>query len=170
MDKEIKLDIILTIAVFAIAVVLVGFLIPAQINEPGYIKSKYLSPAFAPRMFSIFLGVVALILLGQSVARLKKRPAKREARPEKQILPAANARWGAILAVLLWVSCCLFLLAVELFGIMVPSILFLGGLMFYFGQKKWLLILSIMILVPLILYLFLHYIANVQFPTGILFR
>jgi hypothetical protein len=170
MNRQIKLEIVLAIAVFTIAVVLVGFLIPAQINEPGYIKSKYLSPAFAPRMFSIFLGAVALVLLGQSVARLKRRPAESEAQSDEKAPPAADARRGAILAVLLWVSCCLFLLAVEFFGVMVPSILFLGGLMFYFGQKKWLLILSIMILVPLILYLFLHNIANVQFPAGILFR
>jgi hypothetical protein len=170
MNKEIKLDIILTIAVIAFAVLLVGFLIPTQINEPGYIKSKYLSPAFVPRLFSIFLGAVALILLGQSVARLKKLPGKREARSDEKAIPAANARRGPILAALLWVSCCLFVLAVEFFGILVPSILFLGGLMFYFGQKRWLLILSIMILVPLSLYLFLHHIANVQFPAGILFR
>jgi len=170
MNKEIKLDIILTIAVIAFAVLLVGFLIPAQINEPGYIKSKYLSPAFVPRVFSIFLGAVALILLGQSVARLKKLPGKSEARSDEQETPAANARRGAILAVLLWASLCLFMLAVQFFGILVPSILFLGGLMFYFGQKRWLLILSIMILVPVILYLFLHNVANVQFPTGILFR
>jgi hypothetical protein len=170
MNKEIKLDIVLTIAVVAFAVVLVGLLIPAQISEPGYIKSKYLSPAFAPRLFSIFLGVIGLALFVQSVARLKKRPAKREARSDGKAPPAANARRGPILAALLWVSCCLFVLAVEFFGILIPSILFLGGLMFYFGQKKWFLILGIMILVPLFLYLFLHNIANVQFPTGILFR
>jgi len=170
MNKDIKLDIILTIAVIVFSVVLVGLLIPAQINEPGYIKSKYLSPAFVPRLFSIFLGVVALILLAQSVLRLKRRPADSEARPDGQAPPAANARRGPILAALLWVSCCLFVLSVELFGILVPSILFLGGLMFYFGQKNWFLILGIMILVPLSLYLFLHNIANVQFPTGILFR
>ena len=170
MNKEIKLDIVLTIAVVAFAVMLVGLLIPAQISEPGYIKSKYLSPAFAPRLFSIFLGVIGLALFVQSVARLKKRPAKREARSDGKVPPAANARRGPILAALLWVSCCLFVLAVEFFGILIPSILFLGGLMFYFGQKKWFLILGIMILVPLFLYLFLHNIANVQFPTGILFR
>ena len=170
MNKDIKLDIVLTIAVVAFSVVLIGFLIPAQINEPGYIKSKYLSPAFVPRLFSIFLGAVALILLGQSVARLKKRPAKSEARSGGKAPPAANARRGAILAALLWVSCCLFVLSVEFFGVLIPSILYLGGLMFYFGQKRWFLVLSIMILVPLFLYLFLHNIANVQFPTGILFR
>jgi len=170
MNKEIKLDIVLTIAVFAIAVVLVAFLIPAQINEPGYIKSKYLSPAFAPRMFSIFLGVVALVLLAQSLVRLKKQPKESDAQTGEKAPPDANARRGPVLAVLLWVSCCLFVLTVELFGILGPSILYLGGVMFYFGQRRWPLILSIMILVPLILYLFLHNIANVQFPAGILFR
>ena len=170
MNKEIKLDIVLTIAVVAFAVVLLGVLIPAQINEPGYIKSKYLSPAFAPRLFSIFLGVIGLALFVQSVARLKKLPSKSETQSEEKATPASNVRRGRILAPLLWVSCCLFVLAVEFFGILTPSILFLGGLMFYFGQKRWLLILGIMILVPLFLYLFLHHLANVQVPTGILFR
>ena len=81
----------------------------------------------------------------------------------------AEGRRGHRIAVLIWVSCCFFILAVELFGILIPSILFLGALMVFFGQKKWLLVLSIMILVPLLLYLFLHDIATVQFPKGILF-
>jgi len=170
MNKEIKLDIMLTVAVIAISAVLLGFLIPSQINEPGYIKSKYLSPAFAPRLFSISLGGIALILLAQSVARLKNPPTKSDVQPGKKVPPSSDTRRGQILAVLLWISCCLFVFSVELFGILIPSILFLGALMFYFGQKKWYLILSIMTLVPLFLYLFLHYIANVQFPTGILFR
>lgn len=170
MNKEIKLDIVLTVVLIAFSVALLGFLIPAQINEPGYIKSKYLSPAFAPRLFSICLGGIALILLAQSVARLKKKPAKSEVESDEKTAPASNAGKGRSLAVFLWISCCLFVLTVEFFGILIPSVLFLGALMFYFGQKRWSLILSIMILVPLFLYLFLHNIANVQFPAGILFR
>lgn len=169
MNKEIKLDIVLTIAVIVISVALLGFLIPDQINEPGYIKSKYLSPAFAPRLYSIALGGIALILLIQSVIRLKKPPSNRDVQSDENTTPASNARQGQILAVFLWISCGLFVLAVEFFGILIPSILYLGGLMFYCGQKRWSLILSIMILVPLFLYLFLHRIANVQFPTGMLF-
>jgi len=170
MNKQIKSDIILAVAVIAFAVVLVGFIIPAQINEPGYIKSKYLSPAFVPRFYSISLGGIAFILLVQSAVRLKKPPAKSDGQPDGKAPPAPNARRGAILAVLLWVSCGIFVLAVEFFGMLIPSILYLGGLMFYFGQRRWSLILSIMILAPLLLYLFLHYIASVQFPAGIFFK
>ena len=169
MNKEIKMDIVLVVALIAISVALLGILIPHQINVPGYIKSKYLSPAFIPQLFSICLGGIALILLAQTVARLKKKPAEGALQSDEKLTHVSTAKKGQILAFLLWGACCLFVLSLEFFGMLIPSILFLGALMFYFGQKRWFLIIIIMILVPLFLYLFLHGIANVQFPTGILF-
>ncbi len=171
MDKEIKSNLVLAIVLIFFSVVLLFFIIPSQINEPSYIKSKYLSPAFVPRVFTVYLGLMALVLFFRSLLNLKKFSSKKK----KEIQSAGKAspteegwreQW---IAVCIWISCCFFILAVEFFGILIPSILFLGALMVYFGQKKWLLVLGIMILVPLLLYLFLHDIAKVQFPPGILF-
>ena len=169
MDKEIKSDIVLTFVLLFFSVVILFIIIPSQINEPGYIKSTYLSPAFVPRVFTVFIGFMALLLFFRSITRLKKSSSKKDMHPAGIETLTAEGRRGHRIAVLIWVSCCFFILAVELFGILIPSILFLGALMVFFGQKKWLLVLSIMILVPLLLYLFLHDIANVQFPKGILF-
>ena len=53
-------------------------------------------------------------------------------------------------------------------GRMITALL-LGILMYFFGQKRRAVIVSILIIVPLILYLFFHGLANVSFPKGILF-
>ena len=169
MDKEIKSNIVLTVVLLFLSVVILFVIIPSQINEPNYIKSKYLSPAFVPRVFTAYIGFMALLLLFRSIARLKKSSSNKAIQSdEKENLPE-EGRQGQGIAVLIWVSCCFFVLAVEFFGFLIPSILFLGALMVFFGQKKWLLVLSIMVLVPLLLYLFLHDIAQVQFPKGIFF-
>jgi hypothetical protein len=170
MDKEIKTNLVLALMLIFFSVALLFFVIPSQINEPSYIKSKYLSPAFVPRVFTIYLGLMALVLFFRSVSHLKKSSSKKAVRSAGKKNPPAVEWWGQWIAAFIWISCCLFILAVEFFGILIPSILFLGALMVCFGQKKWLLVLSVMILVPLLLYLFLHDIANVQFPQGILFR
>ena len=169
MDKEFKSNLVLAIVLIFFSVVLLFVVIPSQINEPGYIKSKYLSPAFVPRVFTIYLGFIALVLFFRSVFHLKKSSSKKESQSSEIETPTEAGLQGQGIAVFIWISCCFFILAVEFFGILIPSILFLGALMVFFGQKKWLLVLSIMILVPLLLYLFLHDIAKVQFPKGILF-
>jgi hypothetical protein len=166
MRKVVQLDILLAIILIFFSVVLVSFIIPAQINEPSYIKSKYLSPAFIPRLFSICLGCVALVLLAQSAAHLKNKQQKPQA--EQKTALDSSVKKSRYLAVGLWGFCCLFVYSVELLGILIPSILFLGALISYFGEKRWVLNLSIMILVPTLLYLFFHLIVNVQFPKGIL--
>ena len=169
MDKEIKSNIVLTVVLLFFSGVILFVIIPSQINEPNYIKSKYLSPAFVPRVFTAYLGFMALLLLLRAIARLKKSSSKKAFQSAGNETLTEEGRRGQGIAVLIWVSCCLFVLAIEFFGFLIPSILFLGALMVFFGQKKWLLVLSIMVLVPLLLYLFLHDIAQVQFPKGIFF-
>jgi hypothetical protein len=167
MRKVVQLDILLAIILIFFSVALFYFVIPSQINEPSYINSKYLSPAFIPRLFSICLGCVALLLLAQSVAQLKDKQQKKAQFEQKTDL-VSKTRKKQYLAFFLWGSCCLFVYSVELLGILIPSILFLGALLSYFGEKRWILNLSIMILIPTFLYLFFHVIVNVQFPEGIL--
>ena len=67
MDEEIKSDIVLTFVLLFFSVVILFIIIPSQINEPGYIKSTYLSPAFVPRVFTVFLGFMALLLFFRSI-------------------------------------------------------------------------------------------------------
>ena len=69
----------------------------------------------------------------------------------------------------IWLVCVLYIFSIYLVGIIIPSALLLGILMFFFGQKRWTIIVSILIIVPLMLYLFFHELANVSFPPGILF-
>lgn len=161
MNKGIKSDILLSITLAVFALVVLWVLIPGQISVPPSLRGKFLSPAFSPRVFAGFILAMAGVLLFQSLSRI--RSAAETIEPEN-----GWTRHG--ISLLVWISCCIFLVTVYLFGIILPSILFLGALMVLFGQRRWAIVASVMILTPLILYLFFHRLAKINFPPGILFE
>jgi putative tricarboxylic transport membrane protein len=170
MNKELKSDIILSATLVSIALIILWVLIPNQISVPPSLRGKYLSPAFAPRVFTVFLLVMALALLIRSIVQLKGRTMKAHHAPVEHV-PTGSESAGKrhTISLLLWIAFCIFLYAVHLIGILLPSILFLGIVMVYFGQKRWGLVVTVMILTPIVLYLFFHELAKINFPKGILF-
>lgn len=169
MNKNRKSDIIFSIVLLGIVAVLYWQIIPAQISVPAMIKSPYLSPAFSPRVFTLYLGIMAVILLLISLTnREKSKPAKDLASGEKKMKLKIAVK-EQLLVFAIWLACVLYIFSIYLIGIIIPSALLLGCLMFLFGQKRWTIIVSILIIVPLTLYLFFHELANVSFPKGILF-
>jgi len=171
MNKESRTDIILSVAVMCISLIILWVLIPNQISVPPSLRGKYLSPAFAPRIFTIFLLIMAVALLIRSVAQLKGKNLKAHNVTTENVPPKSDSvlkQHGVSL--LLWIAFCVYLYGVHLIGIIFPSIIILGVLMIYFGQKRWGLVVAVMILTPLVLYLFFHELAKINFPKGILFE
>lgn len=170
MDKEIKSDIVLSVVLCCISLVILWVLIPGQISVPPSLRGKYLSPAFAPRAFTIFLLVMGIGLLIQSAAKAKSRALKTQTAMTEEVpgKPERAFKKHGISAAI-WISFCIFLSIVHLIGILIPSILFLGILMVYFGQRRWGVVATVMILIPVVLYLFFHELAKINFPIGLLF-
>jgi hypothetical protein len=169
MNKSRKSDIVFAIVLLGLVTVLYWQIIPDQISVPAMIKSPYLSPAFSPRVFTLYLGAMAVILLLTAfLGRMKNAPEKNLGSDEKKVM-LKKAVKEQFLVFAIWLVCILYIGSIYIFGIIIPSALLLGVLMYSFGQKRWTIILSIMIFVPLALYLFFHGLANVSFPTGILF-
>lgn len=169
MNKDSKSDIIFSIVLLGIVAVLYWRIIPTQISVPSMIKSPYLSPAFSPRVFTLYLGVMAVILLLISFADRKKSKPAKDPVPDEKKMKLKMAAKEQLLVFTIWLVCVLYIFSIYLVGIIIPSALLLGILMFFFGQKRWTIIVSILIIVPLTLYLFFHGLANVSFPQGILF-
>jgi hypothetical protein len=170
LKREISSDIILSIALVVFSLIVLWVLIPGQISVPSSLRGKFLSPAFSPRIFTGFILAMAATLLIKSLLRLRGRPVK--AGSTDRVMEAGepeNRMRKHGIPFLIWLSCCLFLMTVHLFGFIFPSIFFLGALMVYFGQRRWVTVVSVMVLTPLILYIIFHGLAKINFPAGILF-
>jgi hypothetical protein len=163
--KAPKSDTVPAILLIVFSIILYWIIIPDQIHIPSQVKSAFLSPAFAPKAFTLFLGLMALVLLLVTLVRLRTGPPTPSVKRvnKKGILREE----GVIITIL--IICFVFALSIKYFGMVMPSIFFLGIMMSYFGQRKWGLVLIIMLLVPLILYFFFHDLAKVVLPKGTLF-
>jgi asparagine N-glycosylation enzyme membrane subunit Stt3 len=169
MNKNRKSDIIFAIVLLGLVAVLYWQIIPDQISVPAMIKSPYLSPAFSPRVFTLYLGVMAVILLLTALAEQKRNGPGKDPGPDEKKAMLNKAVREQLLVFAIWLVCVFYIGSIYIVGIIIPSALLLGVLMFFFGQKRWTIIVSILIVVPLLLYLFFHGLANVSFPKGILF-
>lgn len=165
MGKTHKSDIAPAIILIVSSIVLYWIIIPNQIHTPSQVKSAFLSPAFAPKVFTLFLGLMALVLLLLVLIRLRTGPPT----PGVERINMKDILREEGVVIIILIICFVFALSIEYFGMVIPSICFLGIMMSYFGQRKWGLVLIIMLLVPLILYFFFHDLAKVVLPKGSLF-
>ncbi|MFX0199491.1 MAG: tripartite tricarboxylate transporter TctB family protein [Candidatus Hodarchaeota archaeon] len=169
MERTQKLDLILAVLLIFFSVLIYWIIIPDQVNTPLHLPSEFLSPAFAPRVFTIALGLLAFILLLNTISRIRRysRNGSKPPGNEKVDMESLLKRESLVVAIL--TICCVFTFSIEYFGMLIPSILLLGGMMAYFGHRNWISITIIMILFPLILYFFFHDLANIILPKGTLF-
>ena len=171
MRKDSKSDIFLAIALLGIVALIYWVIIPTQISVPATIQSTYLSPAFSPRVFSLYLGVMAAVLLVISIIDWRKSTSTAaQQHTGDSGMKVKSAVKEQLLVFGIWVVCVIYICSIYFVGIIIPSALLLGVLMVFFGQKRPVVVVSILIVAPLILYLFFHDLANVSFPQGILFE
>jgi hypothetical protein len=169
MQNTFRSNLALSIFLILASLFIYFLLIPWQVGEPKNIGSVFLSPAFAPKFFSLCLGLLGLILLFQTIA--KRRAASRQATQEHVAakLQAVKSWNGEGVVIVTIAVCVVFIMSIKYLGMLIPSIIFLGGMMFYFGQRNWTVIVTVMVLFPLILYFFLNDMANIIIPGGSLF-
>lgn len=163
--KASKSDIVPAILLIVSSIILYWIIIPGQIHIPSQVTSAFLSPAFAPKVFTLFLGLMGLVLL--LITLVRSRTGSPTPSIERVNKKGILREEGVVVIIL--IICFVFALSIKYFGMVFPSILFLGIMMSYFGQRKWVLVLTIMLLGPLILYFFFHDLAKVVLPKGTLF-
>lgn len=163
------------IGVVVIAVLAYLVAIPAGIVVPDDIEIRALSPDFWPLIVVAVLGLAGISLIFQGLAGMGLLQRKQATSGAGQAgaaskdegndaLPLAKAAPRVAIFIL-----CLFLIyfAISLIGMVattIPALLFLA---WFAGERRWKIIVPLAILLPVVLYIFFVYVANVPIPNGI---
>lgn len=170
-------DLVVSGVVIVFACLALFVLIPAGIEHPGSIDVLALGPAFWPSVICAFLGLMGLVVGVQALRRT--RAARRgsvsgrvdEDAPDAPDAAEAEAagfapvRWLAALALLAG-----YYYGLDSLGMVLTSMLALGLFMSLGGERRPAVVLVLSLGVPLALFLFFRYVANVFIPLGVFER
>ncbi len=153
-----KRDIATGILLMLMALLLVFVLIPFGVVEPKKVKFAALSPSYYPRL----VGYCLLAIGGLIVATrwLGHNQTEAESTPQQSRSSAVLLLLFSILLVFYW--------TLPLAGFVLGSALALACLLLLAGERRPLMILTISITVPSLLYLFFTKVANIPIPAGVL--
>ena len=156
-----KSDIAIGAGVIALALLGILVLVPAGIILPGGIDIAALSPSFWPKLVLIGLAIAGVIILFQGFFPSANQSAEDE-------IGEFTLPWPVVVLKLVISVTVLFsyYFAIEQFGIVVSSIATLVALMLLGGEKRMTVLLPVAIVLPVLLYYFFTYVANVPLPMG----
>ena len=146
----------LGVAVVATGALTLAVLIPAGIVSPSDVPALALAPEFWPFVIaSVFtlMGILMTIAPGAT---------DRETMTELQLIPKRIVRLTGFLAVLFG-----YYFVVPYLGMVIPAIAVIFGLCWFTGERRWMLLVLISLLVPIVLTLFFLFVANIPIPLGI---
>jgi hypothetical protein len=146
--------------VLLIFCLVVYLIIPIQVPElRRYDASMGLSPAVFPKLAVFFIAgfsvvLVVLALRSKDIAFKDRRFLKR------------GARARIIITFCVLVT---YVFLIDIFGYLVVTPLALAFLMRYFGERNWLLIVPLAIMITAGLFAFFRYVMYIILPEGIFF-
>ncbi len=160
MTKNTNTDFILDLIIIALALIGTFFFIPKGVVLPDDIETRALSPDFWPLTIMILLGVAGIALTIQS--RYGKAAADDEAELVMRPLGEGLIR---VAMVILWLIGMYY--AIPHIGMPIACALTFAAMTLFAGERRLKYILPITVLLPLLLYLFFVYVANVPLPVGV---
>ncbi len=141
--------------------VVVYLIIPFEIQElMRYDASTGLSPAVFPKLSVFLIAGLSTILI------LSGLRSKNFAQGEDRRARRTGIRARVITTFIIVVA---YVYLIDILGYLVITPLALGLLMWHFGERRWLMILSSAILTTIGLFCFFRYIMYIILPEGILF-
>lgn len=142
----------------ALGLVVILLLIPLGVDEPRRVKYAALSPSYYPRIIAICLTVLGLVIAVRSALAPPVNTAERvEDRPDA--LLRISVMFGILFAMAL---------VLKTFGFIVTATLALGTAIWFAGERNYILIISMAIIIPLALYFFFLKVAGIPIPVGVL--
>ena len=153
------------LVIIVLAIMIAFVLIPAGIVSPSNLEHISTAPHFWPMIISGGLGLTGALMVvfaKNGVAADTESSNADEPNTESETL------WIQRMPRLLFVFGILFgfYFAIPYLGMVVPGILLILGLMAYAGQRRWGLMLGLSVGVPLLLYAFFVYVAQIPIPLG----
>ncbi len=149
--------------------ILLGYLIPVSVVVPEDIKSVALSPNLWPRVIAGFFLLAGLGLLVSSFIQSRKPDdvANADEGVDAESIPDKDRRKREAIGIL-------FLFAyfglIEILGIPVSSAIAITAFSLLYGERKYLIVLSVAFATPAALYLFFTYVAGIPIPLGLFDR
>ncbi|MFT5505817.1 MAG: putative tricarboxylic transport membrane protein [Gammaproteobacteria bacterium] len=144
--------------VLVIGLVLFFGLIPIGIDSPSNLDHITLFPDFWPRIISAIFALTGFIIL--------VKPGAPPTNTEDDIDPSSwSSRIPRLVIVLSTLFAFYFL--IEYLGMVVPGILVIFGMMWFAGERRYILMGSIAVAVPVMLYVFFVHVANIPIPLGL---
>ncbi|HCR98935.1 MULTISPECIES: tripartite tricarboxylate transporter TctB family protein [Halomonas] len=158
--KSIK-DAMLGGGIFVASVLFAWIVIPAGVVSPASVERLPLSPVFLPYVLTTLIGIFGLIYGMQASIGLG---VPKEENDESTHL---RRRWP--LHILLVAACFFaYCFLTQYLGMLLISIMVTGFLIWLGGERRPLILVSVSIGLPLVLYLFFTLFAQVPLPKGLL--
>ncbi|NIO20065.1 MAG: hypothetical protein GTN76_04805 [Candidatus Aenigmarchaeota archaeon] len=154
--KRKYLDKISAIILIVFGLIVYFILIPTQIGK----DKMGLPSAFFPEL-SIFA------LAGLSLLLFIKAHFERKPEGEEIIFHMSREEFLRLMVILVMMS--LYVILLHFVGFIISSPVILGLLMYYSGQRKWKIILPIIVFIPVIIYLFFEKGLKIILSQGIFF-
>ena len=167
-------DLAVSGVVIAFACLVLFVLIPSGIDDPGSIDVLALGPAFWPSVISVFLGVMGLVVGVQVLRRSRAVQGASglardgEGGPDDRGVSDAEAsgfspmRWLGALALL-----AAYYAGLDRLGMVLTSMLVLGLFMILGGERRPAVVILLSVSLPLALFVFFRFVANVFIPLGV---
>ena len=149
-----------------IGLVIVLVVIPRGVQVPESIQSAALSPDFWPKIIGYSAIVAALFMLLEAVGI---QSVEQSLSPEEQegVDLSYSRLTGSFKVGTVIVALFVFYFSLTTLGLVVASIIMMAALMWFFGERKFILIASLSISIPIALYLFFRHVASVPIPLGV---
>jgi len=151
-------DLILGGVTIAFACLALFVVIPTGVENPGQINVMALGPSFWPSVIAVFICSMGILVALQSYRSHRNRKSSEADGPAN----FAPARWIGALVLLAG-----YYLLLDILGMVVTSALALLTFMLLGGERRPVLIVAITVILPVALFLFFRYVANVSIPMGI---
>jgi hypothetical protein len=160
-----KTDLAAALIFLILGAATVLILIPRGVTVPGTVEVAALSPDFWPRLIAFGCIAASLFLLVEAVTMAPPEEADAEGGEDAEYqlatLPAALRTLVLIAALFA------FYFSLTTLGVVAASVVLLGAMMLFFGERHYVLVGAISLGLPLILYFFFRYAASVPIPLGI---
>ncbi|MGB7271541.1 MAG: tripartite tricarboxylate transporter TctB family protein [Albidovulum sp.] len=164
MSPNRRRDTYAAIVFFLLGVASVLFLIPKGVTVPSTVKIAALSPDFWPKVISFATIAASVFLLVEALTM--EQPVLDEKEDEEASQYQLDTLPSLLRVLVLIVALFVFYFSLATLGVVAASILLLGAMMLYFGERNYLLIAVLSFGVPILLYLFFRYVASVPIPLG----
>lgn len=146
--------------VLALAFLLLIFLIPEGIPQPGRLREGQLSPRFWPLIATSILVMSGLVLTTMAWFE-KGRCIASDGDEGDEPLPFGRAFIGLIVCFVLLSG---YYWAMTRVGMVIASVLGILLLGYAYGERRWKILIPVALLLPVALYLFFVYMAGIPIP------